>query len=103
MSATAVETETEAKPKKLPEARRINGICFVHPTFASARSAVSISDKSCLSITPVTMGPDGECSPIKEGQAPVGFLVRRMMTNPHPHVARDFIPWANITNVTYSE
>lgn len=98
----ATEVVTESKPPKLPEARKLNGLVFVHPTFQSARSSVSISDKTCLSITPgVLVGPDGEFAPCEKGQVPLGFLVRRSQTQPKPFVQRDFIPWANVVTLSY--
>lgn len=102
MTPESAVTEA-AKPQKLPETRRINGLDFCNATFVDARMSVSIGDRTCLSITPVIMLPDGDLVGIEKGQTPVGMLVRRRMTAPHEHIARHFIPWVNIARVSYAE
>lgn len=93
----------EQKSQPLPEARRISSVTFVAPTLHDARSAVSVDNKTCLSITPALLMPDGDCAPIKEGQRADGLMIRRRITQPKEHVIRDFIPWANVANVRYAE
>lgn len=92
-----------AKPEALPEGRKLLGATFVNVVSFDARGSVAIGSNGVESMEPARLEVNGDWVGIDKGQRADGIGIRRRVGQPRPRIVRSFVPWANITDLSYGE